>query len=226
MDDSAPNILAIDSSTDRLKLAIMFAGDRLVKAEGEAEKTHGQVIIKRIDDLLSAAGLDKKDLSAIAVTTGPGSFTGLRIGLAAAKGMATALNIPLIGISVYDLAAHKLANHGDAVYVAIPLRRDEFFIGLVRDGKLQGTIDTVDVGAFPGVVGESRVAAYGIDLASRFAGLRIADVSNQASYDGGDIANLALLRYNEGAFDDSSTLEPLYIKKSQAEIRFDERDRK
>ena len=75
MDNHEPNILAIDASSDRLKLAVMFAGDRLVKAESEEERSHGQVIIKRIADLMQAAGIDKKRLDAIAITTGPGSFT-------------------------------------------------------------------------------------------------------------------------------------------------------
>ncbi len=225
MGECEPNILAIDASSDRLKLGIMFAGDRLVKAEEEAERSHGQVIIKRIADLMQAAGIDKSRLDAIAITTGPGSFTGLRIGLSAAKGMAVALGVPLIGISVYDIAAYKLAQHSEPVYVVIPLRRDEFFVGLISGGRLQGEISTVGAGDFPGAVGENEVGAYGIDLASRFVGLKLVDVSGQIRYDGGDLAHLALLRFEASQFDDLATLEPLYIKKSQAEIGFDERNR-
>jgi len=226
VNDQEANILAIDASSDYLKLAVMFAGDRLVKAEGEAERSHGQVIIKRIADLMQAAGLDKRELNAIAVTIGPGSFTGLRIGLSAAKGMAVALDIPLIGISVYDVAAYKLANQPEPAYVVVPLRRDEFFVALIRDGRQEGDIHTVEVGDVPGTVGENRVGAYGIDLASRFAGLKLFDISDQIKYDGGDLANLALQRFKAGKLDDVAGLEPLYIKKSQAEIRFDERNRR
>jgi tRNA threonylcarbamoyladenosine biosynthesis protein TsaB len=164
-------------------------------------------------------------LNAIAVTTGPGSFTGLRIGLSAAKGMTVALDIPLIGISVYDIAAYKLANQSEPTFVVVPLRRDEFFIGLIRDGKLEGRITTVGVGDLPAAVGNQRIAAYGIDLGARFAGLKLLDTSDQIRYDGGDLVNLALLRFEAAEFDDIATLEPLYIKKSQAEIRFDERNR-
>ena len=224
MDNHEPNILAIDASSDRLKLAVMFAGDRLVKAESEEERSHGQVIIKRIADLMQAAGIDKKRLDAIAITTGPGSFTGLRIGLAAAKGMAVALGIPLIGISVYDAAAYKLAGYHEPVYVVVPLRRDEFFIGLIRDGRLVGEISTVGVGDLPGAIGENKVAAYGVSLTTRLAGLKLADVSEQIRYDGGDLAQIALGRFEAAQFEDLAALEPLYIKKSQAEIRFDERN--
>jgi len=109
MNDFNPqSVLAIDSSTHILKLALSFGDDRLVQISEEVEKSHGQIIVKKINELFQSAGLNKSMLRAIVVATGPGSFTGLRIGLATAKGIATALNIPVAGVGVFEVAVYKL----------------------------------------------------------------------------------------------------------------------
>ena len=94
------NILAIDCSGKELNLGLRFGHDRTVKLSIEAGRSHGQLIIEKISELLNSAEIKVKQLRALVVSTGPGSFTGLRIALAAAKGMATALNIPAVGVSL------------------------------------------------------------------------------------------------------------------------------
>ena len=131
---STINILAIDTSSAELKLGLGFGEDRTVKSCEQIDKSHGRFIIKKIDNLLQSAGLDKNDLQAIVVCTGPGSFTGLRIGLAAAKGMAVAMDIPVVGLSLFEVAAFKLHNLNQRVHVIIGLNRDECFVAPVVGG--------------------------------------------------------------------------------------------
>ncbi len=120
-------LLAIDTAAPRLQLALLI-GDRadvLVEdmAQGQAER-----IFPAIDELLARSGLAYKNLTRIAVTTGPGSFTGLRIGLSAARGLGLALSVPVIGVP--SLFALSLTAQCDATAVLLDARRDEAYFQL------------------------------------------------------------------------------------------------
>ena len=95
-------------------------------------------LIPLVQDALAEAGLVFGDLTRIGVVTGPGSFTGLRVGLAAAKGLALALGIPAVGISAFDL--YRAAAGGDPVVALDTLRGDAFSAG----GGLPPAVRTLD----------------------------------------------------------------------------------
>jgi tRNA threonylcarbamoyladenosine biosynthesis protein TsaB len=118
-------LLAIDTAAPRLALAVLRDGDRvdaLVEdmATGQAER-----LFPALDELLTRAAVTYKDLTRIAVTTGPGSFTGLRIGLSAARGLGLALNIPVVGVP--SLFALSLAAQCDPVAVLLDAKRGEAY---------------------------------------------------------------------------------------------------
>jgi tRNA threonylcarbamoyladenosine biosynthesis protein TsaB len=117
-------LLAIDTAAPRLALALL-SGDRvdtLVEdmATGQAER-----LFPALNDLLERNGTAYADLTRIAVTTGPGSFTGLRIGLSAARGLGLALGIPVIGVP--SLLALSLGAQCDPIAVLLDARRDEAY---------------------------------------------------------------------------------------------------
>ncbi len=120
-------LLAIDTAAPRLQLALLVGehADTLVEdmAQGQAER-----IFPAIDELLARNGIAYADLTRIAVTTGPGSFTGLRIGLSAARGLGLALGIPVIGVP--SLLALSLATRCEATAVLLDARRDEAYFQL------------------------------------------------------------------------------------------------
>jgi tRNA threonylcarbamoyl adenosine modification protein YeaZ len=118
-------LLAIDTAAPRLALAILRDGDRLDTlledmATGQAER-----LFPALDELFARAGVTYADLTRIAVTSGPGSFTGLRIGLSAARGLALALNIPVLGIP--SLVALSLSATCDPVAVLLDAKRGEAY---------------------------------------------------------------------------------------------------
>ena len=118
-------LLAIDTAAPRLQLALLSDGDRVTTfvedmATGQAER-----LFPALDELLAKAGVTYADLTRIAVTTGPGSFTGLRIGLSAARGLGLALDIPVLGIP--SLLALSLVARCDAIAVLLDARRDEAY---------------------------------------------------------------------------------------------------
>jgi tRNA threonylcarbamoyladenosine biosynthesis protein TsaB len=119
------NLLAIDTAAPRLALAILRDGDRIETliedmATGQAER-----LFPALDELLGRSGVTYKDLTRIAVTTGPGSFTGLRIGLSAARGLALALNIPVLGIP--SLFALSLTASCNPVAILLDAKRGEAY---------------------------------------------------------------------------------------------------
>lgn len=97
-------MLAIDTSTEHAGLAIAV-GDRIEVRSWPAGRTQTTSILPAIDTMLTEAGLAPADLSAVVVATGPGTFTGLRVGLSIAKGIVLARGIPIIGIPTLELAA-------------------------------------------------------------------------------------------------------------------------
>jgi tRNA threonylcarbamoyl adenosine modification protein YeaZ len=117
-------LLAIDTAAPRLQLALLIgeSTDTLIEdmAQGQAER-----LIPAIDEMLARNAITYADLRRIAVTTGPGSFTGLRIGLSAARGFGLALNIPVVGVP--SLLALSLAAQCTQVAVLLDARRDEAY---------------------------------------------------------------------------------------------------
>ena len=216
------NILTIDSSSHILRLALSFQGDRLVKSEEEAEQSHGQILLKKIDSLLSSAGIDKTELEAIIVTTGPGSFTGLRIGIAAAKGIAVALGIKIVSVNLFELAAYKLQNEVDEINVLVPFKKDEFFVVPVCQNSYDlSRLKTATIKNFVEQYASKKFAAFGINLQLFIEGLEDYDYSEKLYYDASDIDRIGQMKITNEKFENISTLEPLYIQKSQAEINFD-----
>ena len=99
-------ILALDTATRHPTLALVGADEAVVgERQWQSEHRHGEQLLQRLDELLAAAGAIPSDLSGVIVAIGPGSFTGLRIGLATAKTIAYSLAIPIVGVST----THALA---------------------------------------------------------------------------------------------------------------------
>lgn len=98
-------ILAIDTSTARLGLAVYNGSEVLGESSWTSPNRHTTALAPAVDEMLKSLEVDKKQLKAIAVALGPGSFTSLRVGLSFAKGMALGLRIPVIGVPTLDALA-------------------------------------------------------------------------------------------------------------------------
>ena len=121
---SSPVTLAIDTAAPRLQLGLLRADGGVDISVDDIATGHAELIFGRIATLLARNGLGYADLVRVVVTTGPGSFTGLRIGLSAARGVALARNIPAIGVP--SLLALSLSASG-ASTVLLDARRDEAY---------------------------------------------------------------------------------------------------
>lgn len=123
--------LALDTSGSFCSVALALADGSVVERASSGEGDHFERLPSLVDEALGAGGIIASGIGCMVVGVGPGSFTGLRIGLSYAKGLATALRVPLQGVSSFDaLAVVALADHPQAsgVVVVSDARREEVFI--------------------------------------------------------------------------------------------------
>ncbi|VBB05823.1 trna threonylcarbamoyl adenosine modification protein yeaz [Lucifera butyrica] len=137
-------ILAIDTATLVSSVAVCTKETLLAELTIQTQKTHSETLMPHIRDVLLLAGVDKQDLQAIAVSIGPGSFTGLRIGLATAKAMAYALNIPICGVSTMEALAYACPVPGMVLAPLLDAQKGNVYQALFRwrNGILEQSIPT------------------------------------------------------------------------------------
>ncbi|MEW6428144.1 MAG: tRNA (adenosine(37)-N6)-threonylcarbamoyltransferase complex dimerization subunit type 1 TsaB [Thermodesulfobacteriota bacterium] len=129
---AAPLVLAIENASQYGSVAVVGDGGCLAESSLVSGETHSKRLLLSIDRLLADTGLDWPGLAAIAVSIGPGSFTGIRIGLATAKGLAMAAGKPLLGISTLDGLARQLAVQPLPVRPVLDARKKELFTACYR----------------------------------------------------------------------------------------------
>jgi tRNA threonylcarbamoyladenosine biosynthesis protein TsaB len=135
------NILAIDTATSLLSVAVS-SPEGVRQFEADAGLRHSEILMEAIDYLVRSSGLEAKDLELTACMQGPGSFTGVRIGFAAAKGLALALGIPLVAAPTLDCIASPAGVWPGMVIPAIDARQKRFFTAIYRQNKrLTGYMD-------------------------------------------------------------------------------------
>ena len=229
-------ILALDTGTDVSSVALVGRGIRLVR-HGPV-KTHGPTVLVTTREVLSEAGVVPQDLAAIACGRGPGSFTGLRIGLATAKGLCYALSVPLLLPSSLEALARATPRQGAALIVACTdARRQEIFAAAYAYASGDG-IDAAPVQVMPPVAGGPQQLA---DHLGRLEADRLTLVGNGATLyrqalatllgdralfpepspqtpNAGILADMARELLAAGLVAELAAAEPEYLRPSDAEI--------
>ena len=126
-------VLAIDTAAPRLQLALLLADGTVDVSVDEIATGHAELIFTRIAELLARNGVGYPDLTRVVTTTGPGSFTGLRIGLSAARGIGLARGIPVIGVP--SLLALSLGTTGPSTVLLDARRGEAYFQTIVDAGR-------------------------------------------------------------------------------------------
>lgn len=131
-------ILAIETSAKSVSAAVVENGVLLASAYQNMGLTHSRTLMPLVDGMLSAAGLRVQDMDLLAAANGPGSFTGLRIGVSALKGLAWALEKPCCGVSTLAAMARNLAHMEGLIICAMDARRNQVYnaLFLAQDGVL------------------------------------------------------------------------------------------
>ncbi len=125
-------ILAFETSAKAGSVALLEDGKLLAESYQNTGLTHSQTVMSMAQALLESCGYTAKDLGAVAVAAGPGSFTGVRIGVAAAKGLAWGGQIPCYGVSTLEAMARNLGAHNGIVLPVMDARRSQVYNGVFR----------------------------------------------------------------------------------------------
>jgi tRNA threonylcarbamoyladenosine biosynthesis protein TsaB len=223
-------ILGLDSSGLVASVAIVEDNDLKGEYTVNYKKTHSQTLLPMLDEVAKMIELDLNSINAIAVSGGPGSFTGLRIGSATAKGLGLALGKPLIHIPTVDALAYNLVGSRDMVCPLMDARRNQTYTGLYRfDGnqmeivKPQCAVGIDEIIAAVNEIGQA-VVFLGDGVAVFESYIREnckvpfsfapAHVNKQRA---GAVAALGEIYYKEGKTETAEEHKPDYLRLSQAE---------
>jgi tRNA threonylcarbamoyladenosine biosynthesis protein TsaB len=229
-------ILGIETATPQVGCAIGGHEGVLSSFHCAKGRRHAETLVPGIQFISAQARTDLDEISVIAVDVGPGLFTGLRVGVATAKAMASALRVPMIGVSSLDLLAFPVRFSNRLIASVIDARRGEVFYGFYR--QVPGGVQRVSEHRLGGpeqlaselmATGEECLAVG--DGALRYAD-RLRDVSRlefgelgQAYPNAGSLVQLAHARALREDFVKPWELEPVYLRKADAEINWSTRER-
>jgi tRNA threonylcarbamoyladenosine biosynthesis protein TsaB len=221
-------LLSVDTSTTSCSVAL-FNGDRLLAEAVYAEgKTHSRHLMSMIRRILESCRCVPMDIGGIAVTRGPGTFTGLRIGISTVKGLAAATGAPVVGISSLAALAYPFLLLDCPVVALIDARRGE-----VYHAQYRGVTGTAESATRPSVCAPEAAAAqmpenallvgsgavlYREVFETRCSHIRFADTT-QHVIRAASVGMLALGRFNQHDVDTIGALIPEYVRQSDAQIQ-------
>lgn len=186
-------VLGLDTCLDACSVAVRDGAQILAASSEAMARGHQERLAPLTAEVMTAAGLRFDQLGRVGVTVGPGSFTGLRVGLAFAKGLAAALDIPAIGVGSLEALA---APHAGLVFAAIDARRDQLYLQAFEDGASLMAPDVLPLGLAAARVAEI-AGGRAFDLvgsgAALLAGLGGRDLA-QSAIDPVQVARLAAER--------------------------------
>jgi tRNA threonylcarbamoyl adenosine modification protein YeaZ len=229
-------LLILESSGLVASVAVMEEEKMIGEYTVNYKKTHSQTLLPMVDELIKNIGLDLQELDAIAISKGPGSFTGLRIGSATAKGLAQALNIPIVPVSSLEGLAANLFATEDVICPMMDARRSQVYTGvygyegsqlvtLLEPAPLpvEELIEKLNqMGRSVIFLGDG-VPVYEDKLKEKMTvSYRIAPahLNRQRA---GAVGTLAIQYYKEGKTEASRDHKPEYLRISQAERELKER---
>jgi len=219
-------ILALDTSDGQASVSLCRDGVAMAESSWDTAGNHSRHLHLAVQQMLALLSVSMRDVAALVVAKGPGSFSGLRVGVSFAKGLAMALDVPLAGISTLDAIAFQASAGSDRVWAIMPAgraqvyaarfagqgvmwrRRNEYMmvseeemVVLSADGGLLAGPAAHVIAGRAALIGEQR------NVVPRAWQLR------RAAF----LAELGKQYFDRGGVDEASTLEPLYLRRSSAE---------
>lgn len=225
-------ILAIDTSSKICSVAILEDDKVILEKNTNDEKTHSQNLMPLIDEMFNQTNLSLDDINLLACCQGPGSFTGIRIGIATVKAFSDAKNIPVVGISSLESLAYNVDQNGLIVSL-IDAKNDNVYYSLHSfDGKNykqigEYTADNIknilsDLSIYDDsiyFVGDASVIHH--DLIQTYIKNSNFASEKQNLQTSISIGKSAYNKFQNGLYGDSNSILPIYLRKSQAERHLD-----
>ncbi|HPU66694.1 MAG TPA: tRNA (adenosine(37)-N6)-threonylcarbamoyltransferase complex dimerization subunit type 1 TsaB [Clostridiales bacterium] len=225
-------VLGIETSAAAASAAVAENSKVISEAYINIGLTHSQTLMELIDDCLRRANTSISEIDAIAVTSGPGSFTGVRIGIATAKGLAEPLNIPCISVSTLQAIAYPLMGTGCIAAAVMDARCNQVYSA---DFLCQNNMERLCVDSAVSLDElKSRLSSYNIDSSIVFIGdgaevahkyfnerypeFKVGIVAGTVRFQSASsVAIIGCEEFEKGKTIDASVLVPIYLRPSQAE---------
>ena len=230
-------ILGIESSSLVASAAVVENEVTLAEYTVNYKKTHSQTLLPMIDEMMRLLDMEPSAVDAIAVSGGPGSFTGLRIGSATAKGLGLALKKPLIHVPTLDAMAYGLFGASGLICPMMDARRQQVYTGIYRFEERfeivmeQSALAVADLAERLNALGErviflgDGVPVYEKQLAETLTVpycFAPAHVNRQRA---ASVAALGAVYFAEGKTETAAEHKPDYLRKTQAELEREEKER-
>lgn len=221
-------ILALDTSTTSCSTAIVDNGVVGAELTTVNNQTHSKHLMTMIDTVCKMSGIKMAGMDGFAVTIGPGSFTGLRIGISTIKGLAWSLAKPVVGISSLEALAWQCAPVPYLICPLLDARKHEVYAGRYRysDGELikegdelvSAPLAVIDDIQEPCVFLGSGAALYRKEISNKLGELSVFAGQRKDHIRASAIAELSIQRFIKHRADEVASLVPHYIRKSDAEL--------
>jgi tRNA threonylcarbamoyladenosine biosynthesis protein TsaB len=215
-------ILQIETATTVCSVALANQGKVIALKEINERNVHAEVITVFIDEILNQAGIKYNELDAVAVSSGPGSYTGLRIGVSTAKGLCYALDKPLIAVETLEGMTEGIITKGvEAGLLLCPMidaRRMEVYTALFdnHDNRIQATsAEIIDESSFNTQLKQNKILFFGDGAPKCRTAL---EANNNAIFIDGfansavHLTKKAYQKLKTGQFEDVAYFEPYYLK--------------
>lgn len=215
-------ILSIETSTSVCSVAVHDSGELLSICEIIESGAHAERLMQLVLDAVGKAKLELSDLDAISVSEGPGSYTGLRIGVSTAKGLAFGLNLPLISINTLQaLASAVVAEEGTLIIPVLDARRMEIYRE-VFDSNLNSVSrldsEILEEGAFENFLKKGRVyfVGDGLEKLKPVVSSENATFLTDLTFSATHLGKLAWVKFQKQDFADLAYFVPNYLKEFKA----------
>lgn len=225
-------ILAIDTSSKICSVSILENDDVILEKHTNDEKTHSQNLMPLVDGIFKESNLSLDDIDLLSCCLGPGSFTGIRIGIATVKAFADVKNIPVAGVTSLESLAYNIDEPG-LIISLIDAKNDNVYyslfsfdgnnynqIGEYKADNIQNILDYLSIYDDPllfvgdgSILHQDKIQTYikNPKFASEKQNIQTSISIGKSAYN----------KYKSGNYGDSSTILPIYLKKSQAERQLD-----
>ena len=217
-----PVILMMETSTEWCSVAISSGKNIIARRITETGKQHASLLAPFVDEALREAGMKASDCDAVAVSEGPGSYTGLRVGVSTAKGLCFGAGIPLIAVGTLKVLAMQGAGKAEFIVPMIDARRMEVYCAVFGgDGTKKSDTEAkiLDASSFSDLLEKGKVLFIG-DGAAKFS--QVCNHPNAIFEQCCPVADAMLLpaleEYNKKEFKDIAYFEPFYLKEFVAGI--------
>ena len=226
-------ILAVDTATPSCSVAVMENGRLAAELTLDRPQTHSKHLMAMIRKVLDLCGLRPEGIEGLAVTHGPGSFTGLRIGMATVKGLAAALDRPVVTVSTLHALASQASFFPHIICPLIDARRNELYCSRYHrvNNELQAVSDELVLPVEKALGGLHEPAlfigngavAYRRQIVEILGDKAVLAAQNANLIRAGSVAAIARNKLDRREHEDLGSLAPRYLRKSDAEINFSEK---